>query len=728
VPAVTNLTTPQTSDVVGLTTFKESATVIEKADSHIWVDRPWSRAFSAYVPEGFLKRSYLLKTFDWVPGMTVQNVPLIGALASSTAAVATFKLYRLARCTFKIRIEMTSNQYLQGSLIVGWLPCVVSNPPTDEQSLSGYNAIVLSACSQDSATLCIPYLSPRDWMDTTTFSGTTREHATVFIGVQATLLSSNPSVTAVVHMQVYGSIETCDLSGAISQMSKVTNANERADIEAKRKATESKDAAVGSTIRGASQLARRIPMIGEVWSPIADFINSVFGTELSKPVNNSAPTNVLQNYYSDINQSNGLTEASYLSLYNNPRVAVGPTLFGMESSYMSLRKFAGTPLLHDAVTFDYTTISSWSEYCRPDTVGADTTNPDYLAVAMRFSKFWRGSIKFLFHFIMPAFYSSRFQIRLQFATTVSNTGDVPSMIFDVKGDTKIKISIPYVNYFTWSDKAYSAGTHDLDPTIVVTQLTPIVGAPTPTTAVIYCQIYRAGGEDMSFAVLDDPASPARLYKARKGHTDLSLAKAQMDIKKEFSVQFPPLSGGEYFTEECHAVMSERIDNLIDILKRATTGYTATSAFGNTSTTSLHKLIMASFLWQRGSLVYRHIHLGNTSTHNDGWYLVPGASTTKKLEFGWAPAYNTATALCQTEACVLPWYCAQPYFPTNSSQSKIDLASKASGPVGITLSLSTPDTVTITAGDDFMALYLVPWAGLIAYKNTPNNGSPSSKTQ
>jgi len=654
--------------------------------------------------------------------MALKKIPLIGKLSQTTAALAIFKLYRLARCHFKIDIKMTSSQYHQGALIVSWLPNVANSFNPTIQQMTGLEHTILSASKQDSLSLTVPYCSPEDWMDTQGFSSVSNEHATVYIAEFNTLLSTNPGIAASIPIDVFGSVEDIDMSGAISQSKRESNK----EAQAKEQAGE--DQRVGATVRNTSQLVRKIPIIGTVWSPIADVINTIFGTHLSKPVATATAQNNFQQYYGDVNMSEGVTNGKFLSLYQNPRVAVGKTLFGMESTFMSLKKLAGTPMLHDQVVFDGVGVTTWATFLRYDMVGISVTGRDYCATAVRFAKYYRGSLKFMFQFITACFYSARFRLSVRFGTTVADYGNIPSMVFDVKGDTIIKVTIPYLNFRAWSDRAFALGTgHDLDPIIVLEQLTDIVGSPSPTTAVMYVNIFRSAGEDAAFAVpadiLDPNVTKARTFRAGQ-EIDMSPAKVQMNTRKEFSEQFPPLTIGGFFTSESNAVMSEQIDALIDLLKRPAMYGSVPTALGTTSYLSFHKLIMSMFLWWRGSMVMRHMHLGNTTTHNDGWYLAVSTQTTNRIDFGWAPAYATGNQFIQNECIILPWYNAAPYVATAANASIILGSSNRASPVGVALQLATTDTIAVSAGDDFMALFLVPFGNDLA--SEPKKEKPIHK--
>lgn len=669
------------------------------------------------------ERTFLLLSFNWTNATGLQTVKLIGSLAAQTAVASLLKIYRLFRCCFRIDVKTISVPYLQGSALVGWMPCVNGTEPRDLQSISAYQAMVISAAKQNSITFTIPYISPEDWMDTTSATITTDgEHATIYFIPMNTLLTTNASVPASIPVEIYGTIESMDMSGYQSQMSKddnwsrVTayaslNKKEREDAEARAKATSGKDANVGMVVRNLSHIARNIPIIGGVWSPIADVINAIFSTELSKPVSKEANHPMIMPYYNDINQVAGLTDATTISLYQNPRTYVAPIMFGMDTSFKSVAAFVGKPMLFDQVTFNGTT-TTWSVVPKPWNLGSTITTGDYLYNMAKCFRFWRGSIKFLFYFCMPEFYSVRIRLRLWQNTTASNVGNIPSMNIDVKGDTWVPVTVPFVNFRTWYDKT-SASAVNVTSTLLVEQLSPIVGAGSPSTAVVYVNIFRAGGEDTQFAVPIDPLIlPAGIQSARTNLMDMSSYKGQTSINDQFAKMFPTIDGKSKQQMELHMVMAETVDDIGDLMKRPEE-YSSVTALGDITampTTGMHGIISSSFMFYRGSTIYRHVHKGNTTTHGDGWYLQNSFATTNRIQSGWAPAYQSLQAGSQHEAINIPWYCAAPFRATaGKGGSYISGFHQRVGPMIPFLKLGTPDTICISAGDDFVYMMQVPWA-------------------
>jgi len=339
-------------------------------------------------------------------------------------------------------------------------------------------------------------------------------------------------------------------------------------------------------------------------------------------------------------------------------------------------------------------------------------------------------MKYLIYFCLPSFYSFRARIRVQHSNTITDVGNVPSMQIDVRGDTWQAITVPYLNWRTWTDQAGSIT--NLFPILYIEQLSTIIGAPSPSTAVIYVNIFRAGGEDLQFACLTDPNGT--LVQAANGGgradddtgIDMSKYQKQCSLADEFAKTFPTISTGTFFTEEVGMTMSETVDSVNDILKRACI-YPSTSTSGPGRQTGIltnHGIVTSCFMWQRGSRIFRHVHVGNTSTHGDGWYLNLETSTTKRLDYGWAPAYQSAVGPYQQEAIMVPWYNATPYIASYGyGTNYVAGFHQRVVPVQPVLSLGTPDTVTISGGDDYCMLFQVPWANQIPAMQAKQKKAP-----
>lgn len=292
--------------------------------------------------------------------------------------------------------------------------------------------------------------------------------------------------------------------------------------------------------------------------------------------------------------------------------------------------------------------------------------------------------------------------------TTTNYGDLMTRIVDVKGDTWEAITVPFLQPSTWSDI-------DAPPTLQtlkVELLTPIIGSSDPGAPIVYVNVFRAGGEDLEFSGYRNPTTFTGLQN-------------QMNIGSKFAEKFPAINQGTSQSMTNGNVMCETIDAVGDLVKKPC-WHGSTTEFFPSSGTRLYgpfHYFARFFMYWRGGRVLRHYHPGNTTTHNDGWYLVNGSYTDNMLENGWVPAYGTATALYQQEGCLVPYYCAQHYWPTHAQGTTTVNSCYDHAPLDATLEISAKDHIAISGADDFVFMYPVLWGNVDPAVEAPTTTVP-----
>ncbi len=225
-----------------------------------------------------------------------------------------------------------------------------------------------------------------------------------------------------------------------------------------------------------------------------------------------------------------------------------------------------------------------------------TYYPGYLAYVAGFFKYWRGSIKFRFHFFTSAFVTSRVRIThnptgATIPTIESFGGDVVSEIVDIKGDTIIDITVPYlqsapyrsVSGFTAPD-IYSAG---LMSALQVSLLNEVTGMDAVGDMTVYCVVYMAAGEDFRFSryvnaeysdftvdplmgFIEDPQVQGfddKLYKYIDDQLYGEIEDPQIQgLDEEFDVPFKGLVPAKLSVEE-RAVAPEHFGNIRELCHR-----------------------------------------------------------------------------------------------------------------------------------------------------------------
>jgi len=523
--------------------------------------------FSLRLPLDILERNYVVGAFTWTPGLTTKQFLFPHDLVMKNTIWNALKLYRFFRANVKVTIKVNSIPYLQGCLIVCFLPAkkFASGSPPDLRVASGLQSVLLSAGPEQSATITLPYVHPSEWIPTVP-SGTQpyggNMIGALYINELNTLLSTQANVAATCPVTVWASLQNIQATAWISQSkpNKESSSKNSGGLSVKGLATT------------ASKLLRQAPVVGSIWGTFADIINNVAG-DLAKPLNDAAPTRVMATSPNPNSaQCNGLTHAETFSLYTNPVVSTEGEFYGMETSHMTLSQLAMRPQLYHQFTFDSSVNTSFNVNVDPDQLPTTVSSlPDYLKFSVGFCRYWRGSLKFLFHFVMPNLYSVRVRFILNYLPggTVYDDGDVMEKIVDLKGEAWIPISVPFL-YQTSAADRYAL--RDL-PIITIALVTPISGSTAPSTPVVYCNVFRAAGEDFAMYQLHGNKDPTTMVQ-------------QASLDDKFKVPFDTFEGALQSVSRgvCH---SETIGTISDCLRRQSSHEPNAGTFPAATTPNTH---------------------------------------------------------------------------------------------------------------------------------------------
>jgi hypothetical protein len=569
---------------VSLTTFNESANnvLIEQSGKDILASI--SNPFPDQTPLKLLERTYQVAQFDWTPSFTFNYTNFPAALLTQPTIANALACFSYFRADLEIQIKMNSTPYHQGSLIVAFQPCSDISG-YDVATMSGSHPVILSASVQDSCVIKVPYVNPLAWIPLNNVSP--YDICSLLIKPLNPLLTTTIGIPASIPITVYAAFknpkvagyiqpgfaraqassghtrfatgEVADKDGNIVSDDEMTRFSHKVVPEASQKDKNGTDS--GFKISPLSRIIRSIPFVGQVYGVVADVFNMVERKDWDKPTSNQVLTVQSIYPYRDQNRMSGSFVGETMSQFPNPYIA--PESFAMETSDLSVSTIANIPMLHCKFTF--------SAIDQRQAIGVTPQTPsqnlasvqvDYLCfIAAGFSN-WRGSIKYMFHFVSSAFYSCRFRISYATANPTNVTGDLPQMIVDVKGDCFAELTVPYLYPTYWREVGVPAVG---DPKIYIEQLTDIAGSSQPSVPVIYCNVWRSGGEDIQFS---DPVAALTLPgDGAFTRSPKVKAVAQSSPQSRFRSKFPFLVDGARMSTEMGICMAEVGTSVKDMIRR-----------------------------------------------------------------------------------------------------------------------------------------------------------------
>lgn len=650
-----------------------------------------------------LSRAYKLAPTIWQPGFTGSRYEfpkdLFAASNLMTQLMTNFVFFRAK--AVEITLKLASTPYYQGALLAGWIPDITTSTPSPTvHQLSFCPNVVISASKQDSAIITIPWLAAVDYLRLT--EAAPCELGGLFIN---TLVDLVPPVGATSSLQI--TVFAKFIDPEVTGYTKQSSNKHRFDSEAAKKDEQGIDAQ--SIVSSVSKIARKIPIVGDIWNPIADTLNSLSG-DLSKPTSNQAYTKTIMNSQENYSFASGEFFGNPISLYPNAKMEQATTMYGMETSHMTVSQLAQRPSLYAGHAFNSVT-PTWSVVVDPSIRDPTIPGPNYFNFVMKAHARWRGSMKYLLYFCCNAFHACKVRISLAYGTRagIARDEDIPYQIVDIKGDTWHQLTVPYLRQFAWTHQAETI----LAPTLTVSLESPITGESLPATPTIFMIVFRAAGEDVQFSRLSNAHAAVPSSEVRKA--SLKVPIKQTSFQDRFKKTFEPIVQGCQFATEHGFVNSETTLTVSDCLKRFGNAITRTHngveyhTLPEQTGGPLGSLLEpyhyfgTLFKYFRGSR--RIVRLSKTSGFWDVAIIRPYNSYIGDADFlvaGWG-VVPFQTALTR-DAFEIPWYSSIPY----TANDRISVAYPGY-PDDVILPSSAPSidsSYLVCGGDDFVGLHLL----------------------
>jgi len=344
---------------------------------------------------------------------------------------------------------------------------------------------------------------------------------------------------------------------------------------------------------------------------------------------------------------------------------------------------------------------------------------DWLSFITMSNRHWRGDIKYSIQFLCPPFYSARVKVftTQQNSVGVVDSGDLPSKIVDIKGDTWIDFTVPFMHLTHWRSPISEAyGPYYYGPTLTIQLESPIYGSSLPATPVLYVNVFRAGGENTQFTALRGVRS--NVYADRKFTSNCSL-------NEHFSKPFPGLIDGVSTTTELGDVAVEQTNTISDCLKRTNnwipdTSLTAHPGAFPAGTSNANWYTLGGEPFNYFASCFRYWKGGRIIGHTQACQLVGMnfGSGSPTWGDGVAPWFTTSSnVFYNNEKVHLHYVAPTPYYPMTFGPGQSFFSPMIGDPVmsyaplGLTGVSNSQTSLTICGADDLMYLQPIPFFSL-----------------
>lgn len=548
------------------------------------------------------KVSHNLWDSTMLPGHIVTYLPFPQLLKDKANIAAKLKNFRYLRAGVKVHFKLNTTMKHFGRLLVCYVPRTgLIDLEGGVFAASRYPHVIISADSQESVELEIPFINPYLWLenDESTISP---EIATVFVYVLHPLGNSEVSSTQTVHLTAFANFESPEVAGLYAEDLEAQGdfKQEKSDKETQQKTERGILGNIAHTIGDVSGGLTKVPLIGgiaTVVSPIAKLFGGLFDFfGLEKPTSIEAPNHTILGYGMGLAQSRGLDVSKRFTI--DPTCTISSNMDDIPSPLqdeMSLKRIMMTPCLLDIFSFNGTLPVDEMVYEKDVTpLSYSDTQPNATTwhslyctdVALNF-QYWRGTMKYYFMFTTGKFTSAR--VRISWFPEIQDPapdsdGDYISHVLDIMGDTRFAFCVPFID-----SRAYlnTDGTADISANgkIYVTLINPPITGDSVETSVIHVAVFAAAGEDMQvFGLRGLPQgisyapAPANMLVEEN---EPEILEAQTSMRSVFSETFAPLKMA--FAPIINSyVMGEEVTSVKDIVLRpvqiGTTTWTQGSFF------------------------------------------------------------------------------------------------------------------------------------------------------
>lgn len=524
-----------------LTTFAETAPQSISAAGH--ADHMAAMANPYPDPElmKVLTRQYKIADIEWNDAVTdpystsLGTVDLMKLLVEIRNISDKLTQFRWIRADIEVEVRMNATPFHIGTVVMSYLPrtevstgadsmWVLCNSTVAQKTQN--HGVILSASSLNNASMTITreaaaILDPIDEvgnydgclgaLDFTVLNGlllaTGGSPTAVNIAVFARFV--NPRPAGLGYFPLLGSVDVRPQSLTVDGEALSRAAGSIVGPEAKKLFS---SALTSGPMEAMSSIVSAI-------APAAQFAMSM---GLSKPSNHSTSVPAVIDDFRDLNYGHGVNQGTKLALH--PQASLGDPQAGFVHKN-KIADFIRRPSLVLTRSFSFADLADTALAMIPvhpslSDYRSDVYTPTPLAYASQSFAYWRGGMKFHFQFISSQFVTARFRITHWPSSAIPSSieafaGDAVSMIVDVRGDTPVSITVPYISPYPYQQTRGYLSCYEDDEWVLLpaneqnsfltVSLVNTLQQPEPSgNALIYMNVYASAAEDFVFGQLTDP--------------------------------------------------------------------------------------------------------------------------------------------------------------------------------------------------------------------------------
>jgi hypothetical protein len=641
-------------------------------------------------PERALERMVQIEQFTWAtsdgisPDAPFQTITPMAFLLQAGINDCVCSYFLGVRADMEIHFRVNSNQFYAGALMITVLPDQDTFYEASASLIarSWNKPKVISAQCQDTVVVQLPWLRPERWLQVEDLTVDSEAriipwtiHVDIISPLRAAFAAADSLTVQVsgrlVNPQVVWPYTTTESRHKFRHQSgrvtpRVTPPKKPASrvhfhrggsdpVEDAKAQAKSASASVSSTISSAiDAVAAPVESVLSAIQPLTSLFEGLLAFD--KPELQSDLNRMIPLPEADYTQSDRKTWALPLTLHDTSYLATGGKV--PDGGAWTWAKLAMTPCLTGFGTFNNTTTTSSFLLLNP-------VSP--LAFAMSQHLYYHTSYRVHFSFYAPTFVSGRLLINF-----FPNGAAVPQQIdsnitriIDVKGDTTVQMTIPWINPTDYRRTVDEGKTH-LDVgfgQITISVYNPIVTSDASTDANIDMVMWLSAGPDCQFAC---PYYTGQFFNALPPPT---VFRPQCDIQEAFQRTFPPIIENCSIYTDQHFVQSEVSDRLVDVMKRFQTasftvsaaGLATLSAFYSPAQLTVGWAVKNCFIFHRGGTLYKSTY----QSSSDNFQTTFGVAYNDQLQTqthvildGKAGFFSSPQSLIT--AFAVPWFFEYPY--------------------------------------------------------------------